>query len=199
MKSSGTTWTAAMAVWMVALAPVVGQEAGTAEACWVRGDRAALELRISRLDSASVALAPGRVKVCYGRPRKLGRPIMGRLVPWGEPWRLGANEATAIRMPVAGRIAGVPVEAGWFSLYAVPGEGWWRIVVNGEARRWGIPIDAAVRSKDVGWGEVAVEATEAPTEMLLMRLDRTGPRSAELVVAWDRTRVRVPVELEGGG
>ena len=56
-------------------------QAGAAPACWVRGERADLELRASPFDSTAVALEPGVVKVCYSRPRKLGRPLMGRLVP----------------------------------------------------------------------------------------------------------------------
>lgn len=55
--------------------PAAGQEMGPE--CWVRGDRADLEFHASPYDSASVSLDAGTVKVCYSRPRKLGRPIMG--------------------------------------------------------------------------------------------------------------------------
>ena len=74
---------------------------------------------------------------------------MGRLVPYGEPWRLGANEATAVHLPVRARVAGVVVDRGWYSLYAVPGEREWRIVVNRDWQRWGIPIDDGVMKADV--------------------------------------------------
>lgn len=85
-----------------------GATAATREdtGCWVRGDRADLELRASPFDSAAVSLDAGTVKVCYSRPTKLGRPIMGRLVPYGVPWRMGADELvvhwdrTAVRIPV---------------------------------------------------------------------------------------------------
>jgi hypothetical protein len=177
--------------------PVHGQTADAS--CWVRGERADLELRASPFDSAMVALDAGGVKVCYSRPRKLGRPIMGRLVPYGQPWRMGADEATSIHMPVRGTIAGVSVDPGWYSLYAVPGELEWRIVVNADARRWGTPIDDAVRARDIGAGEVPVEATHAVEELLRIRLDRAAGYAAELVVQWDRTRVRVPVTLTPGG
>lgn len=72
-----------------------------------------------------VTLAGREVKICYSRPRKLGRPIMGRLVPFGKPWRLGADEATAVYLPTRGSIAGVKIEPGWHSLYAIPGERTW--------------------------------------------------------------------------
>lgn len=166
--------------------------------CWVRGERADLELRASPYDSTAVALEPGTVKVCYSRPRKLGRPIMGRLVPYGEPWRFGANEATAIHLPTAAEIAGVRVEAGWYSLMAVPGEGEWRIVVNENVERWGVPITEQVREADVGSGTVSASEAVGVVELLTMELVPTGPSSADLVVAWDRARLRIPILLGGG-
>lgn len=179
---------------VAALIPEPGA-AQNAPACWVRGARADLELRASPFDSTAVALEDGVVKVCYSRPRKLGRPIMGRLVPYGEPWRLGADEATAIHLPTAATIAGVRVEPGWSTLMAIPGEREWRIVVNSAIRRWGVPIDDDVRAHDVGVGAVRSGTGVGIVEMLTMELERTGTSSADLVVAWDRTRLRIPIRL----
>lgn len=167
--------------------------------CWIRGAREDLELRVSKLDSASVELAAGRVKLCYSRPRKLGRPVMGRLVPYGETWRLGANEATAVRVPFPAEIAGVAVEPGWYSLYAVPGRESWELVVNGEARRWGIPFDEDVTEHDIGSGTVPVERLPETMERLAIELERAAGDSAEMVISWERTRVRVPVVERAGG
>lgn len=174
-------------------AEAVGQ--ASESGCWVRGDPIDLELRASPYDSTAVALEEGRVKVCYSRPRKLGRPIMGRLVTYGEPWRFGANEATAIHMPASGAIAGVAVEPGWYSLIAIPGEQEWRIVVNGTPRRWGVPIDEKVRTADVGTGTAPATESVGVVDLFTLELVPVGPSDAELVVAWDRTRVRIPVAL----
>lgn len=182
-------------------APAAGQAAAgsaaqaPAEGCWVRGSRADLGSRASPLDSVSVALGSGSVEVCYGRPSRRGRTIMGGLVPYGTPWRLGANEATSIHMPAAGSIAGVSVQAGWYSLYAVPGSDAWKVVVNGTARRWGVPIDDAVTAKDVGSGRVTPARTDSMVERLTLGLEKTGPDAATLVVRWERTELRVPVRL----
>lgn len=181
----------------VIAAPALAQDGQPG--CWVRGDRSNLELRASPYDSTAVALDAGRVKLCYSRPRKLGRPIMGRLVPYGEPWRLGANEATAIHLPAAATIAGVPVESGWYSLMAVPGAREWRIVVNESVQRWGVPITPEVREADIGSGVVPATEEVGSVELLTMELVRRGPAAADLVVAWDRTRLRIPVVLRGGG
>ena len=175
--------------------PAISQKTADPAECWVRGDRKDLELRASPLDSASISIGAGTVKVCYGRPRKLGRPIMGRLVPFGEPWRLGADEATAIHLPAPGSIAGISLKPGWYSLYAMPGEAQWRIVVNAVANRWGTPIDSAVRSRDVGSATVASESVPKSEDLLRMYFEPTG-EGAELVVHWDKTRVRIPVKLE---
>jgi hypothetical protein len=122
---------------------------------------------------------------------------MGRLVPFGQPWRMGADEATAIYMPVRGTIAGVSVNAGWYSLYAIPGEREWRIVVNANAQRWGVPIDSSVRAKDVGFGVARAEIVAKPEELLLIRVERGSDERIDVVVHWDHTQVHIPVTLVG--
>ena len=181
---------------LAAVQPAETQETtGEPPGCWIRGERADLELRASPFDSTALALDPGTVKVCYSRPRKLGRPLMGRLVPYGQPWRVGADEATAIHVPVRATMAGVAVDPGWYTLYAVPDEREWRIVVNGAVRRWGVPIDEEVRKADVGSGTVPVATMPPQVELLTLWFDRTGRSSADLVVRWGGTSVRIPVEL----
>jgi hypothetical protein len=120
------------------------------------------------------------------------------LVPFGEPWRLGADEATSIHVPVPGTIAGVAVEPGWYSLYAIPGEREWEIVVNASIRRWGIPIDEAVHAADVGSGTVRGERVSEPVELLTATLEPAA-RGVDLSFVWDRTRVRIPIRVRGQG
>jgi hypothetical protein len=174
------------------------QQTDTGAGCWVQGDRSKLAQRPSELDSTSVKLDAGTVKVCYGRPHKRGREIMGGLVPYGEPWRLGANEATTIHVPARARIAGVTVEPGWYSLYTIPGEQEWRIVVNRTAQRWGIPINEKVRSADIGSGTVAVHQAPDVVEQLTMHFEPAGASSANLVVQWEQSGVQIPVTLLSG-
>jgi hypothetical protein len=153
-------------------------------------------VRASPHDSASVALDGGTVKVCYGRPNVRGRPIMGGLVPYGEPWRMGADEATAIYVPFAAKIAGVKVAPGWYSLYAIPTAKDWQIVVNSDAKRWGVDIDAKVRAKDVGTGTVPAEKSAAPVEALTIALSKDSPTKATMDVTWADAHVRVPIEKQ---
>ncbi|MFW6084042.1 MAG: DUF2911 domain-containing protein [Gemmatimonadota bacterium] len=166
--------------------------------CWTEAEPAELAERASPLDSTSVALGAGTVKVCHGSPQMRGRDVMGALVPFDRPWRLGANEATRIHMPSAGTIAGVEVGPGWYSLYTIPSADSWEIVVNESSERWGIPISEEVRAADIGSGTVNVRATDAPVEGLTMTLTENGADAAILTIEWAETRVQVPIELTGG-
>ena len=180
-----------MLLWM-SLALIASAPGLEVRDCWIRGDRARLANRASPHDSTTLVIGNDTITVCYARVARRDRQIMGGLVPYGEPWRLGANEATAIYVPFRATIAGVAVEPGWYSLYAVPGEREWRIVVNRETERWGIPINASVTARDVGSGTVPVERVDDPVENLTMTLRPAG-QGAELEIAWENTRVRVPI------
>jgi len=162
--------------------------------CWFRGNTSEVAGRASKHDSSSLALEGGTIQVCYGRPQRRGRTIMGQLVPNGVPWRMGADEATAIHVPFPARIAGVNVAPGWYSLYAIPEAKQWRIVVNGDAQRWGVPINDTVRTKDLGSGVVLTEHLDAPVEALTITLRPKSSSAATMDVEWENTRVRIPVE-----
>lgn len=188
--SIATVFAAALSI--IGLAPIARGQAS--DACWVRGDPSDVAGRASKHDATSLALDGGTIKVCYGRPRARGRAVMGQLVPYGSPWRMGADEATAIHIPFPARIAGVEVAPGWYSLYAIPEAKQWRIVVNREAQRWGIPINDAVRAMDVGSGLVPAEHVDTPVEALTITLQPKSKSAATMDVSWENTRVRIPVE-----
>lgn len=191
-EAADTTTTAADAV------ADAGQPSSADYPCWTQASPDELAERASPLDSASVALDAGLVKVCYGRPQMRDREIFGALEPFDQPWRTGANEATSIHMPAAGTIAGVAVEPGWYSLYTVPGADAWEVVVNGERERWGIPINEEVRGQDVGSATVAAQSPDgAPVESLTISLEQTSGSSADLAIEWEATRVSLPVVIGG--
>jgi len=172
-------------------------QAGSSQAapftCWIRGPADKLAERASPLDSIAVQIGGGTMKLCYSRPSARGRKIMGGVVPFDEPWRLGANEATSIRVPFAGEIAGVRVEPGTYTLYAIPAASKWQIVVNRGVQRWGVPIDNEVRAKDVGAGTVTTESLGAPVETLTLKFSPAAGNATELVLEWEKTRVRIPI------
>ncbi|PYO60071.1 MAG: hypothetical protein DMD70_09560, partial [Gemmatimonadetes bacterium] len=154
--------------------------------------------RPSPLDSIAVQVGSGTIKLCYSRPSARGRKVMGGLVPFDQPWRLGANEATSINVPFPAEIAGVRVEPGPYTLYVIPGASSWQIVVNRAVQRWGVPIDAEVRARDVGAGRVTPEPLGAPVETLTLKFAPAAGNATELVLEWEKTRVRIPIRRTSG-
>lgn len=163
-------------------------------ACAFPGTPDDLRARPSPPDSAEVTIGAGRLKVCYSRPSARGRKVMGDLLGFGEPWRMGADEPTRLRTDAPIRIGDVEVTPGWVSLYAVPGESTWTIAVNGLVERPGAPVDDWVASHDLGRVTVPVQTTNEHVEALTIGLEQRGDARAELIVEWERTRVRVPIE-----
>jgi hypothetical protein len=187
---------------LIATLTLAQAQAGTGQAgaatCWIRGSADKLAERPSSLDSAAVQLGGGTIKLCYSRPSARGRKVMGELVPFDQPWRLGANEATSINVPFAAEIGGVRVAPGTYTLYAIPGAAKWQIVVNRGVQRWGVPIDKDVRAGDVGAGTVTTESLGAPVETLTLKFAPAMGNATELVVEWEKTRVRIPIRRVSG-
>jgi hypothetical protein len=161
---------------------------------------APVEERASPYDSTLVALGDATAKVCYSRPAAKGRTVFGGLVPYDTLWRTGANEPTVIHLPVAAMIAGIAVAPGAYSLYTVPGRDAWTVVVNRSTSQWGheSQYSPAVRAQEVGRAQVAAEHTDAPAESFTIRAEPHGDDAATLVLEWENTRVKVPVQRREG-
>lgn len=166
--------------------------------CTYRGTAEDLAKRVSPLDSAQVTLGGATIKLCYGRPSVRGRQVMDSLVPYGVAWRLGANEPTRLFLPVAAEVAGVRVGPGVYSLYVVPRASEWEVHLSRAVDRWGIPIDSAVIQQDVGKGMARVEALSQPVEQLTLSFAPPSGNATEMVVEWEKVRVRIPVRRAGG-
>lgn len=156
-------------------------------ACVVMGD---VEGRASPLQELSFSYDGGEGLLCYGAPSARERVVMGELVPYGEVWRLGANEATALHLSAAATVGGVALEAGSYSLYATPGETEWEFHVNSEYDRWGIPIDAAVQSTEVGSFMATPSATADMVEMMTFEQVEGALR-----LSWENTQVDIPLGM----
>ncbi len=179
------------------LTAVAAPGAQAQDGCWLaRGDMAAAAERPSPLQSASHAVGDGEIRVCYGAPSSKGRGLLGGDAhPFGTDWRMGANEATTVHVPVAAEIAGVSVPAGTYSLYATLGESEWVIHVNSQAERWGVPISGEVKGADIGSGTVPAGSTDGHVETLTYTLDDHGMGHVNIVVEFESTRIEIPVQL----
>ncbi|WP_229253645.1 DUF2911 domain-containing protein [Dyadobacter sp. NIV53] len=82
------------------------------------------------------------IKVDYSKPAKKGRYIFGRqqdkaLLPYGKVWRTGANEATVIEIKQGVSFAGKQIAAGKYSLWTIPNQGKWQVILNSQTGQWG--------------------------------------------------------------
>jgi len=77
------------------------------------------------------------VKIVYCQPSARGRKIMGGLVPYAEVWRTGANDATTIEFDKPVKLEGKDLAAGKYSLFTIPNENEWTIIINKDAKQWG--------------------------------------------------------------
>ena len=87
--------------------------------------------------TATGKIGAANVKIVYCQPSARGRKIMGGLVPYGEVWRTGANEATTFEIDKPVKIEGKDLAAGKYSLFTIPGENEWTIIFNKDAKQWG--------------------------------------------------------------
>jgi hypothetical protein len=159
-----------------------------------------LEGRKSPLDSVTFSVAHKEVKVCYGRPSSRGRVMLGGSdIPYGKIWRTGANEPTIIYAPIPLKVAGLSVAPGVYSLYTVPGPKEWEVIVNRSTSQWGRENNytAEVKAQEVGRAKVKVEAVSAPVETFTIRAEPSGNAGAALVLEWEKTRIRIPVQAAG--
>ena len=153
--------------------------------------------RQSPYDSTGVTIGEREALVCYGRPSARGRTMIGgENVPYGQLWRTGANEPTIIHLGFPATIAGVAVEPGSYSLYTVPGETEWTVIVNRAIDQWGheSAYTAEVEAQEVGRGTVPAGETAQHVEQFTITSEPAGETAANLVVEWENTRVEIPIE-----
>ena len=144
-------------------------------------------------EQAALTLAGKRLTIDYGRPALAGRPVFGVLVPWGEIWRTGADEASRFSSELDLRFAGVVVPKGKYSLFTVPSEGGWQLVLNQVADQWGaFNYDPA---QDVVRVPMRFESVSAPIERLSMALTASGENAATLWIGWEKTVVSASFEV----
>ena len=183
---------------LLAVAATLGLQTDVAAQELACEPQAELEGRESPYDSVSTTVGDGAIKVCYGRPSLRGRTMIGgEAVPFGQVWRTGANEPTTLHTTVPLSIAGVEIEPGSYSLYTIPREDEsWTLIVNASTSQWGHESQyPGVQDQDVGRAEVEAESLESPVEQFTIRPQDDG---GGLVLEWQNSRVRVPIDVADG-
>ncbi|NJN40988.1 MAG: DUF2911 domain-containing protein [Flammeovirgaceae bacterium] len=136
-----------------------------------------------------------KIEVFYNRPFKKGREIFGGLVPYGEVWRTGANEATIISTTTDLLIKDKVLKAGSYSLWTIPSEQNWTIIFNSEIGQWGVKlIDGKANrdeKRDVLKFEVPVFKHKKEIEQFTILIEKIDDGN-ELNLMWDSTLVSIP-------
>lgn len=128
-------------------------------------------------------------RVLYSRPQMRDREIFGKLVPYGEVWRTGANEATEITLYTDMQVGGKTIKAGTYSLYTIPQENEWTIILNKSTNIWGA-MDYHVEG-DTARIKVPVKQAETTIESLSMAFEPMKD-GVKLQIGWANHYVEVP-------
>ena len=140
---------------------------------------------------ATCALADGKtITVDYSSPRAKGRKIFGDLVPYGEVWRAGANEATTFVTTADLMVGGTHVPAGSYTIFAVPNKEKWTLVISKKTGEWGIPYPGA--DKDLARVDMKVSATSSAVENFTIAFDKAAS-GCTLRMEWENTRATVDI------
>lgn len=133
------------------------------------------------------------VAIEYHRPAVKGRVIWGGLVPYGEVWRTGANEATTLRFSDPVKVAGHDVPAGTYAFFAIPTAESWTLILNKQDKQWGaFSYDVA---RDLLRFDVKPTAV-AHTEWLKYSIEPSSEHSAMVRLTWEKLAVEFPVEVD---
>ncbi len=135
------------------------------------------------------------LEVFYNRPYKKGREIFGGLVPYGEVWRTGANEATTFTTNKTLIIDGKKLPAGKYTLWTIPGEQQWQVIFNSKMYPWGIDRHGKA-SRDPKYDVISVTAPvrvlPSVVEQFTISIDDND--GLKLIFEWDQTQVAVALE-----
>jgi predicted negative regulator of RcsB-dependent stress response len=144
--------------------------------------------------SVSQTLGLTEITVAYHRPAVGGRPIWGKLVPYGEPWRVGANENTTITFSTDVKVGGKPLKAGTYGLHALPTAKDWTIMFSTMSVAWGsFTYD---QKEDAARVTVTPRTAATSVERLAYRFDEPTDTKTTLVLAWEKLEVPITIEVE---
>lgn len=140
---------------------------------------------------ASCSLGAGAtITVDYSSPKVKGRKIFGALVPYGQEWRLGANEATTFVTSADVSVGGTKVPAGSYTLFAVPDADKWTLVISKKTGEWGVPYPG--KDSDFARVEMKTSKLSAPMENFTISFDKTGS-GCTMRAQWENSAAAVDI------
>ncbi|HUO33888.1 MAG TPA: DUF2911 domain-containing protein [Candidatus Acidoferrum sp.] len=126
----------------------------------------------------------------YSSPRMRGRKIYGGLVPYGQVWRTGANEATTFVTTADLDVGGTTVPAGSYTIFSIPEEGKWTLIISKTTGEWGTKYSGA--ADDLARIPMKSSSLPSPVEDFLIAFEKTG-NGCVLHFDWEKTRASVRI------
>lgn len=130
------------------------------------------------------------ITIDYSSPRAKGRKIYGGIVPFGQVWRTGANESTTFVTTTDLNVGGTSVPAGSYTIFTVPNEDKWQLVISKKTGEWGTDYPGA--SNDLARIDMKVSKLPSPVEDFTISFDKAGS-GANLDIDWETTRASVMI------
>lgn len=135
------------------------------------------------------------IQIDYSRPGVKGRAIFGELIPFGQLWRMGANENTKITCSESMIFGQDTLAAGTYALFAKPGKTAWEIYFYSDYSNWGLP--AVWDDNKVALKVIAdVIKIQDIQESFSISIDELKNSSAVINLVWEQTKVRIPFSLD---
>jgi len=130
------------------------------------------------------------ITVDYSSPRAKGRKLFGGLVPYGQVWRAGANEATTFVTTSDITVGGKAVPAGKYTIFAIPAEDKWTLIISKKTGEWGTAYPGP--DNDLARIDMKVSKTPSPVENFTIAFDQTSA-GCTLRMEWENTRASVDI------
>jgi hypothetical protein len=160
----------------------------------------AQQKRLSPHETITAVIAGNRVTVTYGRPYTKNprsgevRKIWGGLVPYGEPWRMGADEATLLITQQPIEMGGKTIPAGAYTLYMMPQEnGASQLAISTRLGGWGIPVDT---THDLARVDLTKAVLDKPVDQFTMAVAKDSSGGGVLKLMWENTQFSVPFTVQ---
>jgi hypothetical protein len=136
----------------------------------------------------------GNIEISYSRPGVRGRKIFGDVVPYGQIWRTGANNATTIAFTDEVIIGGKKLTPGKYGLLTIPGSKEWVVIISKQTNVTS-PADYKADQDLVRVNAPATKSKTA-TETFTIALQDIKNTSCNLVISWDKRQITVPIQTE---
>ena len=140
---------------------------------------------------AACKFADGKtISVAYSSPRMRGRKIFGDLVPFGEVWRTGADNATSFVTEADLVAGGKSIPAGSYTLFSLPTQTKWTLIISKQTGEFGIPYPG--EQFDFVRIEMKLSKIPSPIENFTISFDQTGA-SCSMRLDWESTRASIDI------